>query len=435
MNKTLIIIQREFLTRVKSKAFILLTIFIPFIFAAIIVVPVWLASIKDDGQRTVNVVDKTGRYAALFTDTESFHFVPMAADSASFYGEDSGVEAVVVITDNLATNPQAVSIGASKAVAADLLAYVSALLNEQVRLDKLAAYSIPGLDHIITDVQDGFSIRTVIRNDEGRESASDTDVAMVAGLFLTILIYMFVIRTGALVMQSVMEEKTNRIVELMVSSVRPFQLMMGKIVGIALVAFTQLCIWGVMLGVILAVCSVFFGADVNVAAANPAFASGAMAMPQVPPSEGADIMAAIMNLPFTEMALMFVLYFIGGYLLYASIFAAIGASVNAQEDTSQFMIPIMLVMAFALYAGLYSVQNTDGPLAFWCSLIPFTSPVVMMVRIPFGVPWWQEVLSLTVLFSTSLLLVWLSGRIYRVGILLYGKKPSFREMLRWLRYK
>ena len=238
---------------------------------------------------------------------------------------------------------------------------------------------------------------------------------------------------GAAVMQSVMEEKTNRIMELMVSSVKPFQLMMGKIIGVALVGFLQLIIWGVMFAVILFICGSIFGT--SQVPADPMLTAQTAAMQQSMPSETSEILAAIMNLPFAELGIMFVFYFVGGYLLYASFFAAVGASVNAQEDSSQFVMPVVLIMIFGLYAAMYSADNTNGPLAFWASIFPLTSPIVMMVRIPFGVPLWQEVLSLGVLYATTIFFIWLSGKIYRVGILMYGKKPSLKEMAKWIRYK
>lgn len=280
------------------------------------------------------------------------------------------------------------------------------------------------------------------RTADGSTTSSDTNIAIAAGFIFTFLIYMFVMSYGGMVMQSVMEEKTNRIVELMVSSVKPFQLMMGKIVGIALVGFVQLAIWGIMLAVILTVAGTVFGisgADMAQtqqmgmasmsAAANPAAMQAAM------PSESQQLFAALINLPYAELGTCFVLYFIGGYLLYASFFAAIGASVNEQEDSSQFMMPVIIIMIFGIYAAMGSAENTNGPLAFWSSMFPLTSPIVMMVRIPFNVPMWQELLSLAILYATALFFVWCSARIYRVGILMYGKKPSIKEMIKWMRYK
>lgn len=437
MSKIWIIIQREFMTRVKKKSFILLTILMPFIFAALIMVPLMLATIEGDEQKTVMVVDKTGRYVGSLKSTANYAFVPTADNKDEFYTEDSEVEAVVQITADLAKNPKAVTIYSPREVKAELLSYVETCLGEQVRREKLSAYNIPELETIIADIQTDFHVATVKRNAEGDETSSNTYIAMTAGFIFTFLIYMFVMSYGGMVMQSVMEEKTNRIVELMVSSVKPFQLMMGKIIGVALVGFVQLAIWGVMLSIILVVCGSVFG--LSTAPVVPAVAGAdaqmtAMAQ-QAGGGEAAEIMSALMGLPYAELGIMFVLYFVGGYLLYASFFAAVGASINAQEDSSQFIMPVVLIMVFGLYAAMYSAENTNGPLAFWASIFPLTSPIVMMVRIPFGVPWWEEVLSLGLLFATSMAFVWISARIYRVGILMYGKKPSIREMLKWVRWR
>ncbi len=437
MSKIWIIIQREFMTRVKKKSFILLTILMPFIFAALIMVPLMLATIEGDEQKTVMVVDKTGRYVGSLKSTPNYAFVPTADNKDEFYTEDSEVEAVVQITADLAKNPKAVTIYSPREVKAELLSYVETCLGEQVRREKLSAYNIPELETIIADIQTDFHVATVKRNAEGDETSSNTYIAMTAGFIFTFLIYMFVMSYGGMVMQSVMEEKTNRIVELMVSSVKPFQLMMGKIIGVALVGFVQLAIWGVMLSIILVVCGSVFGLSTAPAAPAVAGADAQMAAmaQQAGGGEAAEIMSALMGLPYAELGIMFVLYFVGGYLLYASFFAAVGASINAQEDSSQFIMPVVLIMVFGLYAAMYSVENTNGPLAFWASMFPLTSPIVMMVRIPFGVPWWEEVLSLGLLFATSVGFVWLSARIYRVGILMYGKKPSIREMLKWVRWR
>lgn len=439
MSKTLLIIQREFSTRVKKKSFIILTVLMPFIFAALVFVPIWLASIEDDEQRAVAVFDATTHYLPDFKDGQSYRFVPISdPDNPAYYSDTTQYEAVVVIRGNLVTSPDAATIFSTKQVQDGLLTYVQNALNERVRLDKLAETNIEGIDKIIEDVQSEITVSTKTRNAEGQESESSTDIAIAAGLVLTLLIYMFVMTYGGVVMQGVMEEKTNRIVELMVSSVKPFQLLMGKIVGVALVGFVQLAIWGAMFFIIIMAAGIVFGISPD-ASSQAALAGGMSPMPA--PSAltaqggGSEMLAAITNLPFLEMAVLFVLYFVGGYLLYASFFAAIGASVNEQEDSSQFMMPMIVIMVFGLYAAMGSAENTDGPLAFWASIFPLTSPIVMMVRVPFSVPLWQELLSIFILYATALLFVWLSGRIYRVGILMYGKKPSVKEMLKWLRYK
>lgn len=411
----------------------------PFIFAALVFVPIWLSSIKDDDQKVVAVADKTGKYLANFKSDATYRFEPIAdPDNNAYYTDTTAYEAVIDIRTDLAKDPKGVAIYARNEVPAGLLSYVSNVLNEQVRHDKLTATGIVGLDKIIDDVQTEITIPTMKRNAEGDTTSSNTDIAIAAGFIFTFLIYMFVMSYGGMVMQSVMEEKTNRIVELMVSSVKPFQLMMGKIVGIAFVGFLQLAIWGIMLAVILTATGMIFG--LSTAELSQTSSMSAMGMQAVPamnamPSESQQIFSALVNLPYAELGICFVLYFIGGYLLYASFFAAIGASVNEQEDSSQFMMPVVLIMIFGIYAAMGSAENTNGPLAFWASMFPLTSPIVMMVRIPFNVPLWQELLSLAILFATSFFFVWCSARIYRVGILMYGKKPSLKEMLKWMKYK
>ena len=441
MNKFGLIVEREFTTRVKKKSFIILTILMPFIFAALVFVPIWLSSIKDDNQKMVGVCDKTEKYLPLLKSDATYRFVPVAnADDLSLYADTTEYEAVISIQADLTTHPKAVAIYSRKEVPAGLLSYVSNVINEKIRHDKLAATGIAGLDKIIDDVQSEITIPTLKRNAEGDSTSSDTNIAIAAGFVFTFLIYMFVMSYGGMVMQSVMEEKTNRIVELMVSSVKPFQLMMGKIVGISLVGFVQLAIWGVMLAIILTGAGMLFGlsaADTQQAAMASQMAgmTGAGAVPMTVPSESQQLVSALLNLPYAEMGICFVLYFVGGYLLYASFFAAVGASINTQEDSSQFMMPVILIMVFGLYAAMGSAENTNGPLAFWASIFPLTSPIVMMVRIPFSVPLWQEILSIALLYGTALFFVWCSARIYRVGILMYGKKPSLKEMIRWMRYK
>ena len=415
MNKTMLIIRREYLTRVKKKSFILLTLLMPFIFAALIFVPLALSLIKDGSDKTVYVVDPGDHYAPLFQNGGGWTFSRQPKDDAAFYDKDSGVEAVILINGDPTTDDQALQIHSRNQVPADLVAIVENTVGNQVRQDKLAAYGIDSLDRIIADVQKPVHAITMQRDSDGSTKITNADIATAAGFLFTFLIYMFVMSYGAMVMQSVMEEKTNRIVELMVSAVSPFQLMLGKIVGIALVGLTQLAVWVLMLTAILT-------------AAGQMFGTGGT-------GEATMMLSALMNLPFFEITLLFILFFIGGYLLYASLFAAIGASINAQEDAQQFMTPMIVIMVFAMYAGLYSAENTNGPLAFWSSMFPLTSPIVMMVRIPHGVPLWQELLSLGLLFGTCLACVWISGKIYRIGILLYGKKPNLKEMVKWIRYK
>lgn len=432
MNKILIIIQREFLKRVRTKGFIILTITMPFIMAALVFVPLWLSSIENDEQQKVAVIDPTGVYAKALKASKSFAFSAQPVITEEMRSEDSPYDAVVAISGDLVKNNGKVTIYSHKEIPGNLLDYIQSKLNETVQKQKLEATGIAGLDKIIDNVQRDVNMKTVKWSKEGDEQASSTYVAIIVGGIFTLLIYIFVITYGGMVMQSVIEEKTNRIVELLVSSVKPFQLMMGKIIGVMLVGIAQMALWGVMLSIIMTVASVGFGVSQaqSIAAGQP-MPSPTMNMSQ----DTQELLTAIVNLPYAEIGLMFIIMFVGGYLLYSSFFAATGASINEQEDANQFVVPITMITLFGLYAAMYSIENTDGPLAFWASLFPLTSPIVMMIRIPFGVPLWQELLSIALLYASAFLMIWIGGKIYRVGILMYGKKPSIKEIIKWMRYK
>lgn len=433
MSKIWIIIQREFLHRVTKKSFIVLTILMPFIIAATVFVPVWLSMVKSDVPQKVVVIDNTGKYLPQFRNNESYSFVPALKMEPEFRSDTADISAVVMITDDLIQHPEAATIYSRKEVPKGLSRLVNEVLNEQIRHDKLERYDIPQLEDIMSDFETSYSVRTVKWADDGTASESNSLVAMMSGMILTFLIYMFIMAYGGMVMQSVMEEKTNRIVELIISSVKPFQLMIGKIIGIGLVGILQLCIWGVMLFVILGVTGTAFGYS---ALQSPDMTGAMMEASASPVSDDTtSLLAALYNMDFLKLSTFFVLNFIGGYLIYASIFAAIAASVNEQEDSQQFMLPVTLLLVFAMYAAIASADNPDGPLAVWCSMIPLTSPVVMMVRLSFDAPMWQLILSLCILYGTALGLIWTAGKIYRVGILMYGKKPSLKEMFRWILYK
>jgi ABC-2 type transport system permease protein len=248
------------------------------------------------------------------------------------------------------------------------------------------------------------------------------------------MIYMFIVIYGAQVMSGVVQEKTSRIVEVIISSVKPFELMMGKIIGIAMVGLTQFFLWVLLTVVISTVAGSFIGGKVDVDALQQANSMGMQATPAASPSQVQELVAMLNGFDFAQIVVLFVLYFLGGYLLYASLFAAVGSAVDSETDTQQFSLPLTLPIIFAIYAAIYSAQNPDGPLALWCSMIPFTSPIVMMVRLPFGVPAWQIVLSLLILVMSFIGTTWMAGKIYRTGILMYGKKVTWKEMWKWVKY-
>lgn len=434
MNKIGLIIKREYLHRVSKKSFILLTIFMPFLIVALIFVPLWLSNLKGSEIRNIAIIDNTGKYAPLFEDSGNFHFI-QSEKSLDEYRENPDKElfAILSITDDLLIHPKAATLYSEKQVPGELSRLVNQTIRKQLEEEKLASFNIPNLKEIISESKINFDIQTIKWSIDGEETISSAMVASIVGMIFTMVVYMFIVIYGAMVMQGVMEEKTNRIVEVMISSVRPFDLMMGKIIGIGFVGLTQIMIWGIMTTSLLGLSALLFGGQ------------AAMAMdgnlPQdipegiAPMMPGGEMFSMLETINFTEIGIYFIIFFIGGYLLYASLFAAIGSAVDSQEDTQQFMVPITLFLVFALYAGIYSMENPDGPLAFWCSMIPFTSPIVMMIRIPFDIPLWEKMVSVVLLFACSVGITWVSAKIYRVGILMYGKKPSIKEMIKWINFK
>ena len=435
MSKLSIIIKREYLRRVSKKSFLLLTFLMPLMFVAMVFVPLWLSSFKSSDIHKVAVVDNTGKYESLFEDTDNYHFISSTKSLEEYRNADKkDIFAFLNITGDILKDPNAATLYSEKQIPNDLSQIVNRAITRKLEEDKIASYNIPDLETIIKDSKVKFSIRTMKWGGDGSEKETSAKLASMIGMLLTIMIYMFIIMYGNMVMQGVMEEKTNRIVELIISSVKPFELMMGKIIGIGFVGLTQVFLWGILTMMLTLIVPLFFGIGVNpeqMLAAQPSQHEMQALLAETNP----DLLVLINTINITEVIIVFILYFIGGYLLYASIYAAIGSAINNQEDSSQFMTPIIALMIFSLYAGMYSMNNPDGPLAFWCSMIPLTSPIVMMTRIPFDVPLWEQFVSLALLYGTAILMTWFSGKIYRVGILMYGKKPSIKELIKWVKYK
>ncbi|MDR0683018.1 MAG: ABC transporter permease [Dysgonamonadaceae bacterium] len=414
MNKTGIVIKREYLVRVRKKSFIILTFLMPVLFVGLILGTLLLASLNEGKAKNILVVDETGEYFPVLQNTDQYHFIKDKDGFENFRKKsDEEIYATLVISGDLLKNPAAITLYSWQQVIANASSTIISQLNNYLSEKKLASYNIPGLKNIIEESKISITMKNIRLDETGKETETSAKFVMAIGMIFTVLIYMFIFSYGAMVMQGVMEEKTNRIIEVMVSSVKPFDLMMGKLIGIGLVGLTQFGLWGVLIGgVSLVGTSLVSGLDGTLATIITFLATG--------------------NL--LELCLYFILFFIGGYLIYASLFAAIGAMVNSQEDTQQYIMPITILILFAFYAGFYSAQNPDGPLAFWTSLIPFTSPIVMMTRLPYGVSWWEICLSIALLAVTVILIIQLTAKIYRVGILMYGKKPTYAEIVKWLKY-
>ena len=459
MSKIGLIISREYRNRVVKKSFLLMTFLTPVLMAALIVVPIWLASIKDDEERVVAVVDQTGLYVDLFENLESdecrFEVLREQGVGSKEQGvgnREQGGEvdfqlstlnsqlltdymAFVIISDDLAVNANAVTIYSQKQVPSSIRRFIESSLVDYVEEQILASYNIPKLKEMIEGAQVDVRAKTYKLSDEG-VTTSDSDIASIVGILATMLIYMFIFVSGSQVMNSVVQEKVNRIVEVMVCSVRPWELMWGKIIAVGLTCLTQMALWVVLTMMIVGLAMGLM--DISLVDSGLYSTSVLGGVPngggEVQLSPFNSQLSTLLSIDWSFVVVLFLVYFVGGYLLYSSMFAAIGALVDNESDTSQFMTPITLVVLFALYAGMYSAENPDGPLAFWCSMIPFTSPIVMMVRAPFDVPMWQLGLSLGLLALTIVGTIWLSAKIYRVGILMYGKKPTVKEIIKWIKY-
>lgn len=438
MSKIGLVITQEYKNRVAKKSFLVLTLLMPLLFVALIFTPIWLATLKDGEVKLVAVVDQTGKYESVFTDNDAYNFelIGEPIDSLRTSEKRSDYEAIVVISNDLATTPEAVTIYSEKQVNIELKNFIEQGLSSFVEKEKLLSHNIPNIQEIIDESQANVHVNTIKWSEDGSEEISSSEVAIAIGMVFTMLIYMFIFVYGAQVMSSVVQEKTNRIVEVLICSVKPFELMMGKIISIALVGLTQFGIWLLLTIGLVMVAGQFLGGSINPETmVNVEQMSDAAAIQQASSELNFDnIMAMIMSVNPFELISYFIIYFIGGYLLYASIFAAIGSAVDNETDTQQFMLPVTIPIIFAIYAAIYGAQNPDGPLAFWCSMIPFTSPIVMMVRLPFGVPMWEKLLSVAILIASFIGTTWMSAKIYRTGILMYGKKPSWKEMWKWLKY-
>lgn len=439
MSKIGLIIEREYKTRVLKKSFILLTLLTPVLLVALILVPLWLSTIKDDTKQHIVVIDKSGLYESALksNDLYAFEFTNRPIDTIRNNAQEtSELTGILYISGNLATDTAQVILYSDKQAKMETVSYLSGLLDKYVEDQKIAAYNIPNLREMMENSRTDIKITTVKWDEDGKEQESSAELALIIGMLSAFVIYMFILIYGGQVMSGVIQEKTNRIVEVIVASVKPFELMMGKIVGIALVGLTQMLLWVVLtvgLSTILGG-SLFAPSDMG-ELQNMAAMSAGQPIPSASDNLASEIYGMLSGYDFIQLLVMFVLYFLGGYLLYASLFAAVGSAVESETDTNQFSLPLSIPIIFALYAAIYSAQNPDGPLAFWCSLIPFTSPIVMLVRIPFGVPAWQLILSFAILVLSFAGTTWMAGKIYRTGILMYGKKNSWKEMWKWLTYR
>lgn len=439
------VLTREYTTRVKKKSFIIMTLLMPALMAALFILPAYFMSQDDTKERTVAVYDgstillgqlESNKYTKFkFITKEDYEKLKDHLKNSEYY-------ALLVIQPGV-LNTNVVQLYSTSNVPIDLKYQIQNRINSVIEKEKMAEVikqtAIPDLEARIKATKTSISVNTIKLGESGEAKKSSTEIGMILGYIFGFVIYMFILLYGQMVMQGVMEEKQSRIVEVIISSVKPFELMMGKIIGIALVGLTQLAIWVVLGFAIISSAKGLMPAAPKAGAAQEIMAQSQVATQQAATPEQLDkiqdILGSIGSVNFPLIIACFVFFFIGGYLLYSSMYAAVGSAVDTQEDAQQFMMPIMLPIIAAILVMMSAIKNPEGSTAFWFSMVPFTSPVVMMARIPFGVPIWQLLLSMALLVATFVLMVWAAGRIYRTGILMYGKKTSWKELGKWLTYR
>lgn len=434
MNHLALITKREYLTKVRNKSFVIMTFLSPLILVGIFALIAYLTDVNKDTVRTIYVLDESGVFQEEFQSSPHMQY-KLIFDGDLEATKEKAVEdeayGLVYIPNE--TDPdilaKSISFYAQDAASFTVIGVLNNLLESKLNTLKLREAGIDS--QTIRDLHVNVSMKQETFGGK-QTSEISSGVKLAFGAMAGYLLFMFIIIYGNMIMRSVIEEKTSRVIEVIVSSVKPRSLLLGKIFGTTLAGITQFVIWIVLIAILSSVASAAFGVDTSAMASSPAAVNADMDGMQEIMSE---LMSEVFSIEFLNLIIMFLLFFIGGYLLYASLYAAIGAAVDSETDTQQFMMPIVMPLVLAVYIGAFTViENPHGSISQIFSYIPFTSPVVMLMRIPFGVPLWQQLISVALVFLTFLAVVWFAAKIYRVGILMYGKKPSYKEMIKWLKY-
>jgi ABC-2 type transport system permease protein len=443
MNKIFLILRREYLTRVRKKSFIIMTILGPLLMGSVIVVPYFMSRVSDE-KRNIAVLDESHLFTDKFKSDRytNFFYVTGSLDSLrkSSSGENISDILYIPATEDINGLAKGVMLYSTNQPSLNIVERIERTIEHEITSAKYAAANID--EKVLASIREtDVDINTRDMENKKTSSGFTTGIGFIAGF----LIYMFIFIYGAQVMRGVMEEKTSRIVEVIISSVKPFELMLGKIIGVALVGLTQFLLWVVLTaGIYTTVSATLFRDETTEAQVERMIQSRAPGTSQMLAQDTAvaqnnnwasDVTDAMSTINFPLILGMFLFYFLGGYLLYSALFAAIGAAVDSETDTQQFMLPITIPLIVSFIMVQYVILNPEGSIAFWFSMIPFTSPIIMMVRIPFGVDAWEVALSMLCLIAGFIFTTWLAGRIYRTGILMYGKKVNYRELARWLFYK
>ena len=447
MNKAILVLKREYLTRVKKKSFIITTLLMPVFMAAILILPTYLSMNDDKQERTIAVYDESSLFLDQLKGNEHTKLVFIPGDEyEKIKGKLKGTPyyAVLYIPANILISNRA-QLYSEKQVTFDVSNLLENRLENIIEKDKrnkvIEETGVPDLEKKLAATRTDIKLSTLKIQEEGKAKESSSVLVGGIGYVMGFMIYMFMFMYGMMVMRGVMEEKSTRVVEVIISSVKPVQLMFGKIIGIALVGLTQIAIWIIFGVLIVTGMGLILGGGVEqIQQAQNLMDPGMVGnATQVAGNASADkyheIMTMAGNLPIVTIIFSFIFYFIGGYLLYSSLLAAVGSAVDSEEDSQQLVFPVILPLILSIMLLFPIAKNPEGSLAFWTSIIPFTSPVIMLARIPYGIPWWELALSMIVLILTIIGTIWIAAKIYRTGILMYGKKVNLKELAKWIKYK
>ena len=447
LKTTGIIIRREYLNKVKKKSFLIITFISPLLFAALCLLPSLIMLGTKEESKKIAVVDRSGIVMSMLQDSETVTYVDMTAadqsDSLRRRLGALGLDAVLYISE-LDTLNRTVSsdVYSEKPLGVDMTESINRRINDAVEAYRVNSYDIEDLEDILASVKSDVRMKSYTMDQSGKETISESGVFMIVSMILGMIIYMFIVLFGGMVMSSVIEEKSSRVVEVLISSVKSTELMFGKIIGIALVALTQFLLWVVLTVAIVGVVGAIAGpgllggadsAQVAELAGISADQAAELTAAASDPGQMEVIMSSLRSMPIGQILICFVVFFIFGYMLYASLFAAIGSAVENEGDSQQLQLPVTIPLLLAFFIAIYAFKAPDSALVFWGSMIPFTSPIVMLARLPFGVPAWEIVLSVALLIGTFALCAWASAKVYKVGILMFGKKSTWKDLWKWLK--
>ena len=444
------IISREYMTRVRKKSFLLITFLGPIFFAAVCLLPAIIMNFTSEEKKNIALVDESGVILPRIQDTGLIDFKDYTGYSVDSLKTQMGDIDIIVSVSPLDTVTRSVNVAAyaAKPISVDMKSAIASQIDDAIEDYRLTLYDMDGLKQIMEEVKSNVVVETLTVDEEGNEEVSSSEVYMIISLVLSMIIYMFIIMFSGMVMQSVIEEKASRVVEVLGSSVKATELMFGKIIGVACVAITQFFLWVVLTFGLVTVISSIVGFDSMMSSATvqaeqmtqmtEGLGMEDQMMPEVTmPQDGemGAVLTTLSSLNYGQLIFGFVVYFILGYLLYASFFAAIGSAVENEADTQQLQLPVTIPLMIAFFIAFYAFKAPDSPIVFWGSMIPFTSPIVMLARIPFGVPTWELALSIGLLVATFIACGWASAKIYKIGVLMFGKKTSFKDLWNWLKQK